>query len=164
MWVLTGLVFGVLLLVAQHTYGPLDDPNPAYQRPGFLDLQPSSAAPRVTPDVPNSQAPSVVLFIRPQLASALADQLGRASGLRATASIVVVSSGAAPVDLPVPAVVDERGALARGFAMRVPRDGGPPVGYAVIDAHGAIRYRSLDPSITTSHGFDEIQTIVDAAR
>lgn len=59
-----------------------------------------------------------------------------------------------------PVVVDPTGSLARRFGLRRPRDGGPPVGYVVVDARGLIRYRTLDPTVTRN--LDEVDTIVAA--
>jgi alkyl hydroperoxide reductase subunit AhpC len=55
---------------------------------------------------------------------------------------------------------DPDGAVAKAYGMRVPRGGGPPVGYAVVDAAGAIRYRTLDPAV--AERLREVGTIVSA--
>lgn len=59
-------------------------------------------------------------------------------------------------------VGDPTGALAAQFGLDRPRDRGAPVGYAVIDGHGDIRYRTLDPSVAAQ--LDEIDTILRAAK
>ncbi len=41
-----------------------------------------------------------------------------------------------------------------------PPGGGAPVGYAVVDAAGAIRHRALDPDVAEQ--LDEVTTIVAA--
>ena len=59
-------------------------------------------------------------------------------------------------------VGDPTGALAAQFGLDRPRDGGAPVGYAVVDGRGDIRYRTLDPSVAAQ--LDEIDTILRAAK
>jgi alkyl hydroperoxide reductase subunit AhpC len=59
-------------------------------------------------------------------------------------------------------VGDPAGALAAQFGLDRTSDGGAPVGYAVVDGHGDIRYRTLDPSVASQ--LDEIDTILRAAR
>jgi hypothetical protein len=44
--------------------------------------------------------------------------------------------------------------------MRSPAAGGPPVGYAVVDAQSRIRYRTLDPTVTAE--LSEVRTILEA--
>ena len=60
----------------------------------------------------------------------------------------------------VPTVNDPGAQLARAFGLRRPRDGGAPVGYAVVDRRGQIRYRTLDPAATEE--LDEVGTVVRA--
>ena len=55
---------------------------------------------------------------------------------------------------------DPDGAVAKAYGMRVPRAGGPPVGYAVVDAAGAIRYRTIDTAV--AERLREVGTIVSA--
>lgn len=57
-------------------------------------------------------------------------------------------------------MADPTGRLARGFGMRIPRDGGPPVGYALIDRAGLIRYRTLDAAMADQ--LREVATMVGA--
>ena len=162
-WLAAGIGLALLLSVARATREPLDDPDPAWQRPGFLDAGDLPvAAPPVAPGLPAPGRPTVVFFERtgrlPQLCRALAE-----SGLpeKVTATAVVVD-GAGTLSCPgVDAVVnDPDGRLPAAYGMRRPRDGGPPVGYAVVDRTGAIRYRTLDPAVADE--LSEVQTILDA--
>jgi hypothetical protein len=58
--------FGALLVAARSAEGPLDDPDPAYQRPGLLDLGAlPRPAPPVTGGVPAPGSEAVVFFVRP---------------------------------------------------------------------------------------------------
>jgi alkyl hydroperoxide reductase subunit AhpC len=62
----------------------------------------------------------------------------------------------------VAVVVDEAGTVARAVGMPEPRDGGFPVGYAVIDSQADVRYATLDPRYL-EHGF-ELDTVTAAVR
>jgi len=81
----------------------------------------------------------------------------------ARADVVIVSS-APPASQEscrgVTVVTDATGRLADGFAMRRPLDRGAPVGYAVVDRTGTIRYATLDPSVVS--GLREVDTVVEA--
>ncbi len=153
-WVAAAVGLGLLLAVAS-TRGPLDDPDPARQRPGFLDSG-GVIAPTVAPGVPSPGRRAVVFFVRPAQAGPLCRALP-ASGLGKDASLAVIVSS--PADCPgQAAVVVDSGGIARGFGMPTPVDGGPPVGYALIDSSGRIRYRTLDPR--GAGGLDEVATML----
>lgn len=82
--------------------------------------------------------------------------------LPSAVDVAVVASGDGAACGPgATVVVDPTAAYASRFGLDVPRDGGPPVGYAVVDAEGRIRYRTLDPGVATRLG--EVATIVAAA-
>jgi hypothetical protein len=160
-WIVVVGTLGALLLVAGHTGSGLDDPDPAHQRPGFLDaFGGRSAAPSVTPVVPSTGRRAVVFFVRPQYAAPLCRALAGATSLRERADLAVVSSGPAGPCAGVTVVTDAGGQLAGGYGMRRPTDRGPPVGYAVVDRLGRIRYRTLDPDVVA--GLHEVQTMVRA--
>ena len=77
--------------------------------------------------------------------------------------MVVVAPGPGGACAPGVAVVgDSTGALTAQFGLDRTRDAGAPVGYAVVDGHGDIRYRTLDPSVAARLG--EIDTILRATR
>jgi hypothetical protein len=160
MWLLAAVVLGGLLVTAQLTRSPLDDPDPAYQRPGILDLGALPApAPAVTGDIPRHGRPAVVFFDRPSLLPGLCQALA-GTRLAANADLVIVTppGGAGCGALPV--VEDSDGGLAEAYGMRSPSDGGPPVGYAVVDGQGRIRYRTLDPTVAAE--LPEVATILAA--
>ena len=158
-WIAAAAGFGLLLAVTA-ARGPLDDPDPARQRPGFLDGDGLPVpAPNVGVAVPEPGRRAVVFFVRPEQIAALCQALPT-SGLSAKASLAVVVPSPSACRAPVDLVVDT-GGLARNFGMPAPRDGGPPVGYAVIDALGRLRYRTLDPHV--ARGLDEVATILAAA-
>ncbi|HVE45665.1 MAG TPA: hypothetical protein VNA57_02800 [Acidimicrobiales bacterium] len=152
---------GVLFVAALSTRSPLDDRDPAQQRPGFLDaVGHASSAPRIAPDLPRNGRKVVVFFVRPGVAGWLCSSLSTDQPLRRRADVAVVGPAATSSCTGVATVTDPAGSLARAFGMRRPRDGGPPVGYAVVDSHGLIRYRTLDPRVASA--LDEVETMVRA--
>lgn len=169
-WLTVAVGLGLLLGIARSTEGPLDDPDPAWQRPGFLDAgELPVPAPRLAPDVPAPGRPTVVFFERAGRLASLCSSLASAPLRQGVATAVVVAGG--PSHWPVeqqPAdecgdirmVSDPASALADAYGMRRPRGGGPAVGYAIVDGAGAIRYRTLDPSVGA--GLDEVATMVSA--
>jgi hypothetical protein len=161
-WVLVVGVLGALLALAGRSGSPLDDPDLARQRPGFLDaVGRPTAAPQVTVGVPSDGRRAVIFFVRPEFVAPLCRAIAGDASLAARADLVIVSSGPVGPCAGAPVVADVPGRLAAGFAMRRPRDRGPPVGYAIVDRVGDIRYRTLDPSVVT--GLREVETMVEAA-
>lgn len=160
LWAVVVAVLGGLLLVAQHARGPLDDPDPARQRPGLLDaVGRPTPAPPVGPGWPGPGRRAVVFFVRPAFAAPLCQAIRDTPSLGRLADVAMVSSPG-PAACPGLRTVADGGGLAEGFGMRPPRDGGPPVGYAVVDRAGRVRYRTDDPSVV--HGLREVQTIIRA--
>ena len=159
LWLGVAVLFGALLGVARATRTGLDDPDPAWQRPGFLDAGPlPQPAPRVTADLPRPGRPAVVFFVRPEGVAELCHSL-TTHRLGQSANLVIVVSG--PGRCPVATTLeDPSGTEARAYGLRDPADGATPVGYAVVDAQGRIRYRTLDP--TMADELDEVDTVVGA--
>lgn len=154
-------LLGVLLLVADHSRSPLDDPDPARQRPGFLDATGApSVAPPVLPNLPSEGRRSVVFFVSQADASSLCTSILAEDNLQRLAEVAIVLSGPAAPCPGVPEVLDPAGGLARAFGMRRPRNGAAPVGYAAVDSRRRIRYRTLDPTVAGHLG--EVETIVRA--
>lgn len=161
-WVGLAVVFGAMLVVARAAEGPLDDPDPALQRPGFLDVgalpQP---APPVTEDVPRAGRPAVVFFTRPDRLPGLCHALS-GHRLEEQADVVVVVAGnGGKCATGGATVTDESGRLAGRYGLRHPNDAGAPIGYAVVDEQRQIRYRTLDPAVQDE--LDEVETILKAA-
>lgn len=161
-WLAAAVGFGLLLVLARSASDPLDDPDPARQRPGILDLGAlPTPAPQVTANVPAPGRRAVVFFERPERLERLCRAL-QGDPLAQDVDVVVVVSGEGgrcPSDTTV--LIDPRAALARRFGLEVPQGGGTPVGYAVVDSHQRIRYRTLDPH--AADGLDEVATMVEAA-
>lgn len=162
-WVGAAVGLGLLLALARAAEGPLDDPDQAWQRPGFLDAGDLPApAPTVAAGVPAGGRPTVVFFVRAGDGLAELCQALAGSRLPAKAATVAVVAGSTPDRCTAAGAVlgDPDGAVADAYGIRRPRGGGPPVGYAVVDAAGAIRYRTLDPEVADR--LDEVGTIVAA--
>ena len=149
-WLSSVAVLGAGLLTVRVGYSLLDDPDQAFQRPGFTDANPPrSVAPPLTGLGPAGSR-SVVFFTRPDRLPRLLDALGGGDGLQLLrrAHVVVVvqpvtSSDAAPVGVSL--LADPTGSVSRALFMRTPRDRGYPVGYAVVGPDGTVRYRTEDP-------------------
>ena len=102
----------------------------------------------------------MVFFQRPGRLAALCAALG-STPLGAEVDVAVVVSGpgaGCPPDVRV--IADPTGALAARFGLAAPADGGPPVGYAVVDGRQRIRYRTLDPGVVQR--LSEVATILRA--
>ena len=158
-WLGTAVGFGALLALAQASGSTLGDPDPARQRPGFLDAgalpQP---APRLAPALPRSGRPAVAFFVRPGSLDGLCRSLsGAPLAERADVAVVVSGAGRCPEGI---TVADPAARLARAYGLHRPRAGAASVGYAVVDGHGRIRYRTLDPTVADHLG--EVRTIVGA--
>lgn len=150
------LLLVLAVLLGSRGPGPLDQPDRANQRNGLL-----LDGPTVEPSPPGlglSDGPTVLLFVR---SSPDPDVLAGWRGMLPTDTHVVLvvqepdpsSTGdgeagssalaaAAGADL----VVDPDGRLADAVDLPQPVDGGPGVGYAVIDTEGVVRYSTLDPA------------------
>lgn len=163
LWLAVAVLLGVALLAAAVARGPLDDPDLAEQRPGFLDaVGPRTPAPQVA-GLPRRGRPAVVFFIRSGQCAPLRDAL-RVDPLPGGVDTAVLVGGVPPACppplAPAPITPDPLRRLADGYAMPTPRDGGPPVGYAIVGADATIRYRTLDPGMT--HRLDEVRTMLHA--
>ena len=159
LWLGVAVLFAALLGVARATRTGLDDPDPAWQRPGFLDAGPlPQPDPRLSAELPRSGRPAVVFFVRPADVAELCHSL-TAHRLGESAELVIVVSGTGRCP-GVTALEDPGGALPRAYGLRDPRNGVTPVGYALIDGQGRIRYRTLDP--TVANALDEVDTVLGA--
>lgn len=150
------LTFVVVALVRPP--GPLDDADPAYQRDGLLLSGP--AVPQEVLGVEFGRQPVVLLFVREAPGPGRLQQWAESVPERASSYIVLPEPIAA--DLPLPTVVDPLNRLVDIVDMPRPVDGGPPVGYAVVDSDRLVRYATLDPEYLTN-AF-EVATIAGAVR
>lgn len=163
MWLASAVLLGGLLVLAAQARGPLDDPDPARQRPGLLDLGAlPSPAPRVSAEVPAPGQAALILFERVERLAGLCEALGHHRFARGAVVVVIVPGPGGRCAPRIAVVGDPTGAVAAQFGLDRPRDGGAPVGYAVVDGRGDTRYRTLDPSVAAQ--LDEIDTILRAAK
>lgn len=161
LWLAVVASLGCLLLVAQRTRSPFDDPDPARQRPGMLDAgEPRPIAPPVAPGFPATGRRAVVFFVDRDLGGPLCRAVGNTGTLQRHAEVAIVSPEGIVSCPAARAVIDTAGALARAFGIPRPRGGGSRIGYAVIDEAGRIRYRTLDPTVIDHLG--EVETILRA--
>jgi hypothetical protein len=150
------LAFVVVALVRPR--GPLDNPDPAFQRDGLLLDGP--VVKRKVAGVDFGGRPVVLLFVRdPPDRRSLADW---ASNVPDRAGVRVVVPRRPVTDLGLPVVVEPLNRLAEAVGMPTPVDGGRPVGYAVVDSDRTVRYATLDPQYLRN-GF-EVSTIVGAVQ
>ena len=158
-WSLAAAGLGAGLLRADRSRGPQDDVDAAHQRDGLVvDLGPVDLSPHVA-----ARSPTAVLFVRPGMLEQLSGTLSGPAGpdLPGAVRLLVAQPGPPPADLADLHVVDDAsGALRRACRMRETRDGGYPVGFAVIDAAGHLRYRTLDPGMSAR--WFELRTMVRA--
>ena len=136
----TALALTLLVVVLVKPPGPLDDPRIAYQRDGLLRNGPR--LPEQLSGVRFGGEPTALLFLR---GAAPRERLQQwADSLPDGTQVSVVASGPSPTTS-MPVIVDPQGRLATAVAMPTPVDGGPPVGYAVVDPDRRVRYATLDP-------------------
>lgn len=123
------LIAVVVLLVKPP--GPLDDPRPAFQRDGLLRDGP----------VLDGDFEGVELGDRTVIL--LFERLEPEGGEWQQWQADVTSDGANLVVLTPNDPAHDR--LVSALHMPVPVDGGPPIGYAVVDPERRVRYVTLDP-------------------
>ncbi len=104
---------------------------------------------------------TVVFFVRPTGLQALCEALADADLEGEPDLVVVVAGPVAPCAADAGVVPDPQGRLADAYGLRPPADAAAPVGYAVVDEAGRIRYRTLDPEVEDLLG--EVDTILRAA-
>lgn len=128
----TAVILTIVILVVVRPPGPLDDPVQARQRDGLLSQ--GAVLPDSLAGVAFGGSVVVVLFERSQPSGAAYKQW-RDDVTGGSVRLAVVLAG-------TPSAAD----LARAVDMPVPVDGGPPVGYAVVDADSRVRFSTLDPA------------------
>lgn len=153
---------GSLLAIARAGEGLLDDPDPAFQRPGILDLGAlPEPAPPAASALPTPGRKTVIFFVRPaqlgDVCTAIADD-----GLAGLADLVVVVAGEAEpcrtratlISHPERAVAEAQRVRPSGRRTSGRLRGGGP--------EGRIRYRTLDPEVDDQLG--EVKTILEATQ
>ncbi len=143
---MAGLLSAVVIAVVGAP-GPLDDPSPGDQRPGILT---GRADARVVPAglLPGralGQRPVLVVFDRATPDRERLRAFSVRAGQRFTTRVVLPGEAGARV--------------AAAIGMARPRDGGPPIGFALI-ASRRVRYATIDATYL-QHG-DELETVAGA--
>ena len=139
-------VLAVVVTVVVRGPGPLDDPSAADQRDGLLLAGPT--LPREVAGVVFGARPVVLLFERQEPRGPAFERWKRS--VEDGAELVVLAGG------------PRAEVLADAVGMPTPVDGGPPVGYAVVDPSRTVRYATLDPSYL-ANAF-EVDVITGAVR
>lgn len=162
-WLGIAVLFGVLLGFAEYSRSHLDDPDPALQRQGSL-IPATFKVPQITPGFPRTGHPLLVIFVRSVDGQLLFHDLAVQSDLSLMADIILVTAdGREPnITQGLSAVVaDEDGIIAKMYQLNTPIDGGYPVGYAVVDRQGFLRYATLDPHCVGMSNGVEINAILN---
>lgn len=157
-WCTAAVLLAALVASVRVTQSDADDVDPAWQRPGILDL---GDLPEPAPALPGTQlaggSPTVVFFAAAarieRLCQAL-DGWDRPDEL----AVVVVGSGSPNCGAGVTTVDTASSGPASSFGLRQPAGDVEPTGYAIVDGAGQIRYRTLDPVAAAL--LDEVSTMV----
>lgn len=160
-WLVTSVVLAAVVLGAVGAPGPLDDPREADQRAGLLiDVgEARDVSGLELPGGPVGRRPVVIVFDRaPPEPDRLRAFVEEVPGDFAV--VLVATRGRAAATRRVRGVGDPAGRIAEVVRMPQPGDGGPPVGYAVIDREARVRYATLDPTYP-EHGF-EVEVVAGA--
>lgn len=159
-WLGLAIMLGAAQWLANHDRRPLDDPDLALERPGFLDAHSEPfPAPPVAPGLPKYGERFILFFVRQEQAGPLHDALMKRTHPFDEVAMAIAYVGRKPdhQDLVAPFLDDNTGEIASSYRMPRPRDGGQPVGYAIVDRAGYVRYQTLDPTMWTR--LDEVQTM-----
>jgi len=95
-WLVAAALLGGLLSVARLNRSGGDDPDPARQRPGLLDLGSLPAPAPPVAGLPRPGRRAVVFFVEEAEASALCANLARRSSISGSADVAVVVAGDPP--------------------------------------------------------------------
>jgi hypothetical protein len=136
-WAAAAVVLGGGLLIEQATRNGMDAANPIRERIGMASYD-SFPAPDVAGTVDGER--TAVLFVRPEQADSVCTW---ASGGHVQDVTMVVVAPQNTDCKGVPLTVDADRKIADGFGMRKPKDGGYPVGFALLDSDGGLRYTTL---------------------
>lgn len=151
------LIVSVLALVPRP--GRQDESSYADQRNGLLAHGPTLSASLA--GVAFDGHVTVLLFVRglPSGAKVARWRAALPGGVRAwvvvqgMAGHQAIAGQLPPTVGGLPVVRDSPQVLSRAVGLPQPNDGGPGVGYAVVDRHRQVRYSTLDPS-WPSNGFE----------
>jgi hypothetical protein len=158
----SGTVLTAVVLLLVRTPGPQDEHTFADQRNGLIANGPH--VPARVGGIAFGDRPVVLLFLRGAASAAAVQTWQEDLPGRVRVFVVLQRPG---VDPPPelagsPTVIDAQRVLGDVVHLPRARDGGPGVGYAVVDSGRVVRYATLDPRWSTN-GF-EVATIAKAVR
>jgi hypothetical protein len=165
LWFSVAALFTGLLEAAEYSRNPKDDPDPAFQRTGTLLAAETFPAPSIISSYPRPGHRMAVLFVRSAEGKVLFHDLAFQSDLDVLADVILVTAdeGEPEITQGFSAIVaDGDGAIAAAYGLRLPADGGYPVGYALVDRQGFIRHRTLDPHCVGMGHSIEIKALLEA--
>ena len=136
-WLAAAVVLGGGLLIEDATRNGMDAENPIRERIGMASYT-GFPAPEPAGVVDGRRA--AVLFVRPQQADSVCTW---AAGAPLGEVTMVVVSPENTDCKGVPLTIDGDRKVADGFGLRRPKDGGYPVGFALLDSAGGVRYTTL---------------------
>lgn len=134
-----------------------DDRDPGRQRPGILDLGELPVPAPTIPGIETGRKKSVVFFAGRSVTKFCKALQDLPEELAATIIVVSDRRSACGNVTTVPLSPTES---AEAYGLAIPRDGGAPLGYAIVDRTGQIRYRTLDPVVETM--LQEVRTMLRA--
>ncbi|MGI8623905.1 MAG: hypothetical protein ACR2NB_10590 [Solirubrobacteraceae bacterium] len=163
-WLVGWVLLAFVVLVVIGGPGPLDDPALGSQRPGILvdANEAQSVAARALAPVPVGRGNVLLLFERDVPSADVLDALRRAVGSGFTLAVAVPGGRRRPPPVPGVLAVDAPVAAAVAVGMHRPRDGGPPIGYALLDREGRVRYATLAPNYVGE--LAELETVAGGLR
>ena len=136
-WTAAAVALGAGLLIEHAMRNGIDAANPIRERIGMAAYS-AFPAPKVSGTVQGKR--TAVLFVRPEQAHSVCTWASE--GHVGDVAMVVVAPE--KVDCGnVPLTIDPDRRLADGFGMRRAKDGGYPVGFALLDGSGGLRYNTL---------------------
>ncbi len=159
LWLGVGIILAGLQFIAQASYSRQDNPDQANQRPGFVTTHPEKAP--IIDGVSYTLRPTLIIFDRNPIPTKIIQNQAKQTLISDRATIILVTKSDIQQEnlSGVKKILNDRDqAIARKFNFDTPTDGGYPVGYAVVDSKGFLRYRTLDPSYSQHR--DGIETIL----
>ncbi len=158
-WIAAALVLSTLLALAGLARTEGDDADPGRQRPGILDL---GALPQPAPPVEGLEGGAgrrtVVFFAGGDAVEKLCRALREDDHLDGERVVLIADPRPAYCAEGVRISTAELDEAAGAFGLRATRGRIPPTGYAIVDAEGRIRYRTLDP--VAAELLDEVTTML----
>jgi hypothetical protein len=138
-WAIIAVLLGGGLIAEKALRNGADGAAPIRERTGFV-YDVAQSVPSISGLV--SAKRTAVLFARPAQAQAVCQW---AAGIPLPdVTMVLVAQKQVPCPPGVTENVDPDGKLAQGFHFRPTKDGGYPVGYALLDSNGGFVYNTLD--------------------